>query len=342
MAVAALGRAIDENRLKWNVGAMNTAVASPPLSAFVRFSAKRQLFEVHSLPLYSLCLVGALFIAMAVGSGRFLYDPALIVGVIRDGGIVLAFAFAARWIGFRGVADTIEQVLLMFVAGVVCAFCSVILASTAAPLADPLLRRADLLVFGIDRVRWVADLRMSPATLRFWTLVYDSFAVTPTLAMVLLIVTGQRWRAWALLTAIIVCAIVSILFLLIVPAYGSPPFPYDYVHVLKGVRDGSFRTLDSSIITGMVTFPSMHAADAVILAIAFSWLGKWAAPLVVLNVLMFFSAFLVGGHYAIDLVGGGVVGAASIAASLWLHRRLDASELNRRLSAGQQAIRDTR
>ena len=312
---------------------MNTAVASSPLSAFARFSEKRQLFEIHSLPLYFLCLIGVLFIAAAIGSGRFLYDPALVVSVIRDGGIVLAFACAARWIGFRGIADTVEQLLLMFVAGVVCAFCSVILASTAAPLADPLLRRADLLMFGIDRGRLIAELHMSPATLRFWTFVYDSFAVTPTLAMVLLIFTGQRSRAWALLTAIIGCAVVCILFILIVPAYGSPPFPYDYVHVLKGVRDGSLRTLDGSVITGMITFPSMHAADAVMLAIAFSWLGKWAAPLVVLNVLMFFSAMLVGAHYAIDLVGGGVLGVASIAASLWLHRRLDASESNRRAPA---------
>jgi membrane-associated phospholipid phosphatase len=69
------------------------------------------------------------------------------------------------------------------------------------------------------------------------------------------------------------------------------------------------------------------------LAIAFSWLGKWAAPLVVLNVLMFFSAMLVGAHYAIDLVGGGVLGVASIAASLWLHRRLDTSALNGRAPA---------
>lgn len=309
---------------------MTSAVASPSLSAFMRFSAKRQLFEIHSLPLYCMCLVSALFVATVVASGRFHYDPGLVVSVIRDGGIVLAFAYAARWIGFRGIADAIEQTLLLFVAGVVCAFCSVILASTAAPIADPLLRRADLLVFGIDRVRFLAVLHMSPATLRFWSFVYDSFAVTPTLAMVLLIITGQRWRAWALVTAIIAGAIASILFLPIVPAYGSPPYPYDYVHVLSGVRDGSLRTLDSSIITGIVTFPSMHAADAIMLAIAFSWVGKWAAPLVVLNVLMFFSAFLVGAHYAVDLIGGGVVGIASIALSVWLHRRLEASARYRR------------
>ena len=288
-----------------------------------RFMANRQLFEKHALPLYGLGFVGAAFVASVSRFGRLDVDQEFVTAVVFSSAIVLAFAYATRWIGFKKIADFIEQMMLLFMVGIVCAFCSVILASTAAPLADPLLRRADLLLFSIDRSRFIVDLHMSAHTLNFWRFAYDSLAYTPAIALALLAVAGQRWRAWALLTALIAGAMVSMTFLLILPAYGVGPYPYEFAAVLDGARDGSIRRLDASIITGIVTFPSMHAADAVILSVGFGWLGKWAMPLVALNVLMFFSALIVGGHYAVDLVAGGVVGLACVAAALWIHRRLE-------------------
>jgi membrane-associated phospholipid phosphatase len=301
---------------------MNPDLVSKHRPSFAQFAAHRRAIEPHALPTYCLCLVGITVIAASVMLGPFHCDPVFIGNVVQSSLAVVAFAWAARWIGFARAADLVEQLLLLFTSGIIGAFCAVICASTAAPLADPVLRRADMLLFGIDRTRLIADLALSAGAMRLWTLAYDSFAVTPLLAMMLLLWRGERWRAWAVLTALTSCAAIMIVFLLMTPAFGMPPFPYAFEAVLAGVRNGEQRTLDTSVITGIVTFPSMHAADAVILATAFSWLGRWAVPLVMLTIAMFFSALIVGGHYAVDLLAGGCVGLVCIQGSRWLHRRM--------------------
>lgn len=301
---------------------MTAIAASPPFGTLIRFAAGRRAFEPHALPAYGLCLFGAFIALCAVMSGAFDYDRALVANVAGLTALVLAFTFAARWIGFPALADPVEQLFLLMLLGLIYAFCSVILASTAAPLADPVLRQADMMLFGIDRIRFIADLELSPLALRFWILVYNSFAYTPALALLLLVASGHRRLAWALVTALCAAAVVSIAFLLVLPAYGTPPFPYEFIGVFDGARDGSLRRLDGSVITGLVTFPSLHAADAVILACAFMWLGRWALPLVVLKGLMFVSALIVGGHYVVDLIAGAVVGVAALYGALWLHARL--------------------
>lgn len=320
---------------------MNPAAIYEWFADFRRFSIGRRVIEPHAVPLYGLCLAGVLLIAAAVISDTFDYDAVFITNLLQSTFAMFSFIGAARWIGFGGIADGVEQVLLLFVSGIICAFCAVICASTAAPLADAALLRADMLVFGVNRTHLIADLHLSASTFRLWTFAYDSFAVTPVLAMVLLILNGQRWRAWALLTAMMACAAAMVAFLLVTPAFGTPPYPYAFESILAGVRSGQLRVLDTSVITGIVTFPSMHAADAVILAIAFGWLGRWATPLIVLNVFMFFSALIVGGHYAVDLIAGGCVGGVCIAGSVRLHQWLDAEcshDMDHRLSAKTPVI----
>lgn len=304
---------------------MRQAISPRHPHALARFAAGRRFIAPHALPVYGLCVLGMIAVAAAVASGAFSYDPAFATNLFQSSLAVLCLAWTTRWIGFAGMADGVEQVLLLFVAGIICAFCAVICASSAAPLADAMLQRADMLVFGIDRATLIADLHMTGNVVRLWMLAYNSFTVTPWLAMVLLIWRGQRWRAWAVLTAMMICAALMVLCLLITPAVGTPPYPYAFETVLAGVRSGELRTLDTSVITGLVTFPSMHAADAVILAVAFGWLGRWAAPLILLNVIMFFSALVVGGHYAVDLVAGGLAGVASLGIALWMHRRIEAT-----------------
>jgi membrane-associated phospholipid phosphatase len=302
---------------------MNISVAAPHLFArFIGFSAGRRALDPQSLPAYSLCLLAALVISGAIGSGSFDYDRLLFISIVRDSGTVLLIAFATRWIGFRRMADVTEQVMLLYLSAILFAFCSVILASTAMPMADSLLHDTDLALFGIDRARLIADLALSQNALRFWGWIYNSLSVTPIAAMGILILTDRARLAWALLTTLMATALVSITFVAILPAYGTPPFPYDFVDVFDGVRDGRLRTLNGSVVTGLITFPSMHAADAIILTYVFGQMGRWGVPFVVLNVLMFVSALLVGGHYIIDLLAGGWIGAIILLVALRVHLQL--------------------
>jgi membrane-associated phospholipid phosphatase len=279
----------------------------------------RGFFDTRSVPVYAICLAGATIVGVAMGSGRFVGDPVFFASILQSSVPVLLFAYAVRWIGFPRLANPIEQAMTLLLSAMILALCSFIFASADAPIADPLLRSIDKTFRGFDRARFISAMAPSPASIRFWAWIYNSLAYTPILALVLLNLSGRSRHAWALLTALVATAFVCIACAAIVPAYGTPPFPYEFEGVLRGVRDGSLRTLDGSIITGIVTFPSMHAADAVILVCAFYWLGRWAIPLVLLNLLMFASALVVGGHYLIDLLAGGAVGGAVLYGSLRLY-----------------------
>ena len=103
----------------------------------------------------------------------------------------------------------------------------------------------------------------------------------------------------------------------------------DELRALPPVRDGSHRVLDLFGLTGLVTFPSFHAASALLYTWAL-WPARWMRPVaVVANGLMLASTPVDGGHYFIDIFAGLAVALAAIAAahmvSRALQRRITAS-----------------
>ena len=73
------------------------------------------------------------------------------------------------------------------------------------------------------------------------------------------------------------------------------------------------RALDLGAMTGIVTFPSFHAASAAIYLWAL-WPVKLLRPIAILaNVAMIAATPAVGGHYFVDVVAGLALAAASIA-----------------------------
>lgn len=87
-----------------------------------------------------------------------------------------------------------------------------------------------------------------------------------------------------------------------------------YEITIAGLRDGSLHALDFTHFDGIITFPSFHAAMA-ILFVWGAWPGArlWRAPLLAINILMWVSAVPIGGHYGVDLIGGTLVAAGAIA-----------------------------
>ena len=88
------------------------------------------------------------------------------------------------------------------------------------------------------------------------------------------------------------------------------------------VRDGSLRVLHVDALSGIITFPSFHAASAVLYVWAF-WCSSWFRPIaIVANLAMLAATPITGGHYFIDVVAGIAVAALAIVAARAISRRL--------------------
>ena len=95
------------------------------------------------------------------------------------------------------------------------------------------------------------------------------------------------------------------------------------VRDLPLVRGGSLRHLDLFALTGIVTFPSFHAASAALYAWAF-WPVRWVRPFgIAVNGLMLAGTPIDGGHYFVDLLGGIAVTIVALLAARSISRALE-------------------
>jgi membrane-associated phospholipid phosphatase len=86
-----------------------------------------------------------------------------------------------------------------------------------------------------------------------------------------------------------------------------------HVPEIMGVRDGTIINISRLAPTGLVTFPSFHAASAVLLAWAAWHIPYLRFPGLILNVLMLAATPLHGSHFLTDVLAGMVLAAISIA-----------------------------
>ncbi|EIG58907.1 MULTISPECIES: phosphatase PAP2 family protein [unclassified Bradyrhizobium] len=144
---------------------------------------------------------------------------------------------------------------------------------------------------------------------------------------VVLALTARYMRLQLFMLAMSLALAVTIAISAVVPAIGTywglqlsaAHFPEINTAVYAGqlrdilaLRDGSLHELRLFFLAGIVSFPSFHAASAVLYMWAL-WpvrgLGGIAAAL---NLLMIAATPVIGAHYIIDVAGGIAVAAASI------------------------------
>jgi membrane-associated phospholipid phosphatase len=110
----------------------------------------------------------------------------------------------------------------------------------------------------------------------------------------------------------------------------QPQGYYDTLRDLPLIRGGSFRVLDLTQLGGVVTFPSFHAAAAVI----YVW-ALWPIRFVRWVGLLSNSAMLVatpigGGHFLADVIAGAAVVILSIATANKIASKLLSDQLRSR------------
>jgi membrane-associated phospholipid phosphatase len=199
------------------------------------------------------------------------------------------------------------------------------------PYADALLYRADL-AMGLDwraiygwygRNLWLAPVLQN---------CYMAIFYTPLLVMLGLAATGREARVKLFLTAFAIALAVTMVIFPFFPAKTAlihlvgmhPPYvPVTGVScadLIDKLRADKIHAIDVGRMYGLVTFPSFHAASAVLLSWA-CWTMRWYRwPIAILNLGMIVATPLEGAHYFIDVLGGIVVAAVSIRAALALQR----------------------
>jgi membrane-associated phospholipid phosphatase len=206
---------------------------------------------------------------------------------------------------------------------------SYIAASLDLPLRDAWFDAVDH-ALGLD---WSALLGWmdAHATLHpLFRLIY--FSLMPQTVVVVLALALAGRLAWmrVFVLAFMISTVVTIVVAAIVPAEGVwgfhklsaaaypdiiPATREIHLPTFLGLRDGSFRQLMAMGAQGIITFPSLHAALALIITV-----GLWPIPVLrwiglAINALMLVSIPIDGGHYFIDVPAGLAIAWASIAAA---------------------------
>jgi hypothetical protein len=278
-------------------------------------------------------------LALAVATTAFSIEPV---------GLAVSLGFVAIYAGFAHAnarSSTRRDPQVMFVLGstaqivlitVVMSPLTYVAAAINFPLQD-----ANLLVLdralGLDWGRYVRFVNDHPL-LADWLSYGYTMIRWPLFAIPVVLAAAHRYGRLqtftvAFGTALIATTIVSAL----VPAVGvyqeigldpaslphlHPQAYLDQVRDLAPVRAGALRELDLFGLAGIVTFPSFHAASAVLYGWAL-WPVRWIRPVaVVANIAMMASTPIDGGHYFVDLIAGVAVAMLAIMAAQAFGRRV--------------------
>ena len=120
---------------------------------------------------------------------------------------------------------------------------------------------------------------------------------------------GSGQLMWNFMVSLLIVTAVSVF----LPAAAMPGMMgQHHIDVFLAVRKGNITVLDTSMIAGLITFPSWHAAMGVIFMYSARTMKWLLAVLVPLNVLLILATVPSGGHYLVDTIAGLAVAVISI------------------------------
>lgn len=290
--------------------------------------------DVRSNLAWALCLVTAVGIAggcYAFGVRFGMWKEALKLLLISAALYVLVAFCTAR--KMMRLAMVIDAHIVVSLTAFLSPFLICLVAMSGAPLRDAALINLDAwLGFSwLEAARWFQSQPTLSRALSFAYLgiLFQTSLLTLTLALY------RPEHARPLTSSLAVSLALTTIIFPFAPAIGgyahygleSKDFPevlastgWTYPPVLVNAREGLIRVLDSTVLEGLIAFPSFHAVTAVIYA--YYW---WQIPYLryaglVVNGLMLVSTIPIGSHYLMDVVGGVVVAVTSIWAAARYHR----------------------
>ncbi len=278
-------------------------------------------------------LVAAMILSFLVAQqdDRFTVDPLravpAILSLLALGGALAIGRYSARPRLAAG-ARAFLQMTLFTLFGVVLAYA---LAAKSGTLWDARLAAADRAV-GFDWPVVLALLDQCPPLIWLLGLAYHSLTVQMIVVIVALSGMGKFDTLRTMVCAAILSGFVTILISGLTPAMGNLFDPARYVHLwpsiawmeqglISGLRDGSLRVLDLTMLMGIVSFPSFHATLAAIFIWAFGAMPRLAGPGRGWAILTIVATPVFGGHYGVDVLMGLLLAPPAIVAAQRLTQR---------------------
>jgi hypothetical protein len=306
----------------------------------------QEAWRAYLLNWLPLCLIAQVLLLCLAITAFSLEIESLLLKVVFMAGLftaaghcLMSLKWASSWVPrLAFILLSIAQLELLFLLATPLTY---VLASANLPMQDANLARLDQLL-GLDWRAYYRFVSERPALVPYIYLGYamitwPTFGVPIVLGLTKHYLRLQQFTFACMLTVVVTALISSLL-----PAVGTF---YEYgisadlpvfrasgyliqLHELPLVRDGSLRVLDFKTLGGIITFPSFHAAAA-ILALWACWGVWWMRPLALIaNGGMLLATPLVGGHYFIDVFAGIALSMLAIAAAQRIGAR-SASALTR-------------
>jgi PAP2 superfamily len=211
---------------------------------------------------------------------------------------------------------------------------SYIAASFNFPLYDRWLDAADQ-ALGLDWFGLLAWMDSHAAIRPLFRAIYLSLMPQTLVVILVLALAGRVTALRIFVLAFVFAALVTIAISALLPAEGiwllhglksadaaTLPVSHTSWPVFLGLRDGTVRMLAGFGAEGIITFPSLHAALAVILIAAFWPISALRWPIAAINSLMLVATPIDGSHYFIDVLAGIAVAALCLTAARALGTRL--------------------
>jgi hypothetical protein len=219
-------------------------------------------------------------------------------------------------------ADALLQMTLFTFAGILLSYA---LAARGGALWDVDFAAWDA-ALGLDWPAIRAALDTSIVATWLLTIAYHSLIPQMVLVILLLSAAGLHEQLRITVLAAVLAGFATILFSGPMPAMGNifdasayrhllPSVATLHADIIVGLRDGSLRTIDLRQMMGIVTFPSYHAALALIFIAAFRHLPRFRKAGATLAGLTIFATPVSGGHYGVDVLAGLALALISLAAA---------------------------
>jgi membrane-associated phospholipid phosphatase len=228
---------------------------------------------------------------------------------------------------FRDIDPRLVSALSAFATLLVTTVLSALLQYTSTALGAERLEDHSLLavdrILGLDPISFIAFCDRSAFMCRILQLAYMSMGAQLIVLMALFVIGRDHRGADAFVVSLVVLIIVGSAIAAAVPAIGftgivDVSFQNTAVEggrtpqpTILAVRSGALREIDLSALNGLITFPSGHAAVAVLAILAARRVRCAFWPFASLNGLMLVSTITHGGHYFCDLLVGGALAMAS-------------------------------